>query len=182
MTITLNGTTGITTPALDSVAPFSSADMPAGSVIQVVHGILDYPVVFSANTWTDIGLSATITPTSTTSKILVIVHIQVGGDSSSYDAGIALARNGTHIGKAPNSENRNACFMPFNSRSQTPYETASISNSLLDAPASISALTYKLQGLAYNSTNQFINRCSSDGNNGGDSRHISNITLMEISG
>jgi hypothetical protein len=37
MTITLNGTTGITTPALDSVAPFSSADMPAGSVLQVVN-------------------------------------------------------------------------------------------------------------------------------------------------
>jgi hypothetical protein len=37
MAITLNGTTGITTPALDSVAPFSSADMPAGSVLQVVN-------------------------------------------------------------------------------------------------------------------------------------------------
>ena len=41
MTITLNGTTGITTPALDSVAPFSSADMPAGSVVRVIASTLN---------------------------------------------------------------------------------------------------------------------------------------------
>ena len=39
MTVIINGTTGITTPAIDSEARFASEDMPAGSVLQVVQSL-----------------------------------------------------------------------------------------------------------------------------------------------
>jgi hypothetical protein len=55
MTITLNGTTGITTPALDSVAKFSSADMPAGSVLQVVIAEDSTILALATSTYTDTG-------------------------------------------------------------------------------------------------------------------------------
>ena len=75
MSITLNGTTGITTPALDSVAPFSSADMPAGSVLQVVTGSFGSEV-----SWTGtniyLGVQASFTPISVDSKIFAIASIQ----------------------------------------------------------------------------------------------------------
>ena len=71
MTITLNGTTGITTPALDSVAPFSSADMPAGSVIQVVSVNNANAVTFTTSAE---AVSGSITVGSN-SKIAVIASI-----------------------------------------------------------------------------------------------------------
>ena len=156
------------------------ANAPSGSVIQVVQGVLATPVVYSAQAWGDIGLSATITPSNTSNKVLVIVHIQVGGDGSAYDAAIALVRNSTQIALPTSYGSRNGSFLPFNSRSQSIYECTSISNSFLDSPSSTSALTYKLQGYANNGTGQYINRTSSDADNFGDSRHISTITLMEI--
>jgi hypothetical protein len=85
MTITLNGTTGITTPALDSVAPFSSADMPAGSVLQVVIAEDSTILSLATSTYTDTGLSASITPTATSSKILVMWNVQC--DHASSDSG-----------------------------------------------------------------------------------------------
>jgi hypothetical protein len=81
MTITLNGTTGITTPALDSVAQFSSADMPAGSVLQVVNfqtgavatGTTVIPIDDSIpqNTEGAEFITLAITPTSSTSKLRI---------------------------------------------------------------------------------------------------------------
>ena len=86
MAITLNGTTGITTPALDSVAPFSSADMPAGSVLQVVQGTTTSATSTTSSTYQATGISASITPTSATSKILVIIQTTISGKNS-FSAG-----------------------------------------------------------------------------------------------
>lgn len=160
-----------------------AANMHTGAVLQVVQGVLADPVVYSAAAWGDIGLSATITPMSSTSKILITVHMQIGGDGSSYDGGIALLRNGAHIANTANNPgSRNTSFMPLCSRSQSVYETASISGCFMDTPVSAAALTYKLQAYTNTSTAQYINRTSADANNAGDPRHISTITLMEIAG
>ena len=136
MSIILNGTTGITTPALDSVAQFSSADMPAGSVLQVVQGFTTTEVATTSATHTDTGLSASITPTFASSKILVIVHH--GEISKTADTGcriaIKLLRDATEIS-----------FIA----SGLTYTASAISNrvsasmSYLDSPATTSALTYK---------------------------------------
>jgi len=99
MTITLNGTTGITTPSDVTITssgggnfviqpPNSATDrtltLPdsagtvdtlqrAGNVLQVVYGTTATSVTHSTSTYIDTGLSASITPSSTSSKILVIV-------------------------------------------------------------------------------------------------------------
>ena len=155
-----------------------------GAVLQVVQGALYDPVTYSAMAWGDIGLQATITPQYPNSKILVTVHVQVGGSSNSYDGGLALLRNGAHIANNPNNPgSRNTAFMPLNSRSQSQYETATVSSMYLDSPNTTSALTYKIQ--AYTNVGgspQYINRTADDANNAGDPRHISYITLMEIAG
>jgi hypothetical protein len=98
MSIILNGTTGITTPALDSVAQFSSADMPAGSVLQVVNfqtgavatGTTAIPIDDSIpqNTEGAEFMTLAITPTNTSNKLLIQVVMQL---STNADANIGIA-------------------------------------------------------------------------------------------
>lgn len=151
-----------------------------GNVIQVVQGVLPDPVVYSAVSWGDIGLSVTITPKFATSKILVRATVQVGGNASSYDSGLALLRNGVHIALPNNYGSKMACFMPLNHRGMSQYETSTVSGEYLDSPATISAIVYKIQAYANSGTQQFINRTASDADMYQDSRHISTITVMEI--
>jgi len=100
MSIVLDGTTGITTPALDSAAKFASADMPLGSVLQVVYGSTSTQVANTTTTYTDTGLTATITPTSATSKILVIVTQSCYKTPSPTSAvNIKLFRGATDLGQ-----------------------------------------------------------------------------------
>jgi len=159
---------------------FDSANV--GKVLQVVQGVLDTPLTIASSGLTDIGLSATITPSSTTSQILVTVHMAIGGSGSSYDAATRLLRDSTYIGQptAASAGSRTAAFLPLNQRGHTIYECSTISNSFLDSPSSTSAIVYKLEVYSNGTTTQYINRTDQDSNTTGDSRHISTITLMEV--
>tara|TARA_R110000772_G_scaffold134397_1_gene242911 strand:+ start:603 stop:1169 length:567 start_codon:yes stop_codon:yes gene_type:complete len=188
MTIILNGTTGITTPALDSVAPFSSADMPAGSVLQVVSTTkTDVTSFVSANTnaYVDItGMSVTITPTSATSKILVMYTANVS-NSTTATVHVRLLRNSTSIGQGGAEGSRlgdSTVFRP----ADTPYsfDMGLLSSSFLDSPNTTSATTYKLAGTLGSSYNGsfYLNRVSLDSDGSFAGRTASSITVMEIAG
>lgn len=87
MPITINGTgtiSGVSATGLSSAQTVSAsnittgtlpkAQLPTGSVLQVVSAEYSTQVSISnTTTWTDSGLSASITPTSSSSKILVII-------------------------------------------------------------------------------------------------------------
>lgn len=155
-----------------------------GTVLQVVQGVLADPVVFTVNSvWTSVGLSATITPKFSTSKILITVHIGVGvnSTSTSYDAGFGLFRNNTQIG-LPNGPygNRLPSIMPFGDRNANTNEMTTVSNQYLDSPSTISQLTYDAKAYSTNTSTHYINRTGSDADMGYDNRMISTITLMEI--
>ena len=73
-TLTLPDATGtILTNASQSI-PKSA--LPTGSVLQVVTASTSTEVSVSSGTYTDTGLSASITPISASSKILVLTSIQ----------------------------------------------------------------------------------------------------------
>lgn len=140
MTITLNGTTGITTPALDSVAPFSSADMPAGSVIQVVRNSTSTEVTLSTvGTWTNIySALGTITPSSTSSTIVGIINTgwYQGGNGTGADTlSLQPIRNNTGFGDV------NGYFGWYNSATTiNPMSRGTIT--FVDSPNSTSAVNY----------------------------------------
>ena len=164
MTITLNGTTGITTPALDSVAPFSSADMPAGSVIQVVSNFITSAFSTTSATPVATGLSATITPSSSSNKILILC---AGGWTNVTSAGQGhcyIYRNGVVI-----SNNPGGYFY-----TNTGQVQSAISLSSLDAPASTASLTYSLYAASENG-GQSIQV-------GASATAVLHLTLMEIAG
>ena len=117
-----------------------------GKVIQVQYGTLTSTFSTSSSTYADTGLSVTITPTSASNKILVIAnHPSIGIEniqSSIYCAANArLLRNGTAI-ETTTLGVRNMA----SSNSKSWY--TSLNFSILDNPATTSALTYKTQTLA----------------------------------
>jgi len=164
MSIILDGTTGITTPALDSVAKFSSADMPAGSVIQVVSNFITTPLNTTSATPVATGLSATITPSSSSNKILILcaggwTNVTAGGQGHCY-----IYRNGVVISNNPGS------YFYTN----TGQVQSAISLSSLDAPASTASLTYSLYAASENG-GQTIQV-------GAAATSVLHLTLMEIAG
>jgi hypothetical protein len=137
-------------------------------VLQVVNATTSTLVTNSTNTYVDTGLSATITPSSTSSKILVLVS-QNGVQKSDGNAGnrvdIQLVRGSTQVLLVCSD----VCF----TNSTLQLSVPSASASYLDSPATTSATTYKTQfknsAAAASISVQFNNS------------NASTITLMEIS-
>ena len=189
MATIINGTTGIDkiqdgTVVDADIASLAASkltgDLPAGmggKVLQVVSVTKSDTFSLASSTFTDItGLAATITPSSTTSKILV--SISVTGYSAN-DAAIRLLRGATVIGAGDAAGSRILGIVEF-PQSYRIHETDTVSMQYLDSPATTSATTYKLQCRQNSGDPIYVNRSQSDSDNTGDSRLISNITLMEI--
>ena len=86
--------------ALSKIA-VTSADLPSGSVLQVVTAVQSSNVTNATNSWTDTSLSVSITPTSSNNKILVhVTHptrvARTVGDN--WLGGLKLLRGSTVIG------------------------------------------------------------------------------------
>jgi len=81
--LTLDGTTGVSAVQAGAV---ESSDLPAGSVIQVVHHIdqSENSVSTSSSTFQDSGISATITPINTNSRILITASFNI--DTAATDS------------------------------------------------------------------------------------------------
>jgi hypothetical protein len=143
----------------------AAARLPAGSVLQVVNSSTSTQFLSSSSTYADTGLSATITPTSATSKILVFVH-QTGIFKQSSDTRVALRllRNATAL-----------LVFEWGAGSTGGNDSLGLAGSgttHLDSPATTSAVTYKTQ-LASTANSSNV-RVQLDGNGS------STITLMEI--
>jgi len=118
-----------------------------GKVFQVVQGSTITPTTVSTGTRTDSGLTVTITPSSNTSKVLVLVSqaIRYNRDSAVADQGayLYLMRGPTDIYTA-SSGGFDVFFQ--SSATMAVYIGAPWAFHILDAPATASAVTYKVQG------------------------------------
>ena len=158
----------------------------SGAIIQVV--MATYTAAFSttsSNNWVNWPMSATITPTSSSSKILVMLS---QGSILMFNSGAQrVLRNGTAIqvgdasGSRPQSMyNHAACyFSDYNWGEGKSFR-------FLDSPGTTSAVTYQPQGYsegAYTST-AWYNYGPSDPDSGISygARAASNLILMEIKG
>jgi hypothetical protein len=118
----------------------TTAGFPAGSVLQVVAGNTSTSVDNSSATFADTGLSVTITPSSATSKVLVLVNqsavVKFGGTSGGPYMRLRLLRNSSEILIFEKQILFNASTQEANAASSASY---------LDSPATTSAVTYKTQ-------------------------------------
>jgi len=119
------------------------------------------------------GLSVTITPTSATSKILVIgfVHVSAGA-AGSADCDVTLLRDSSAIAVSTAGATFNATAGP---RVISTASMFSATISVLDSPATTSAVQYDI-GLSSNASTAYINRSGSTDQNG----YVSSITAIEV--
>jgi hypothetical protein len=123
------------------------------------------------------GMSVTITPTSSTSKILVLINLTVGPAGGNF-APVNLVRNGTTIAQ-PTTSSTWAATMNNYAGEGSGFTAGSAQPQYalnwLDSPATASAVTYKLQMLTTGGT-AYVN-ARPVAQNG---TCVSSITVMEI--
>lgn len=153
----------------------------AGNVIQVVSTTKTDKFTTTSSSAVDItGLSVTITPTSVSSKILIVTNINYGGDTNLYGAFFVL-RNSTNVvvGTYPTGNQTAATFGV--GQTYDIYKIACASNTYLDSPNTTSATTYKVQAATKDASTTFTINAPFNTNNGA---YIiggtSTITVMEI--
>jgi hypothetical protein len=165
------------------------ANAPSGSVIQVVQTVKTntFSTTVEDTTFVDItDLSASITPTSASNRILVLASIgkcacAVGGRSVNF----RLDRNGTLIALGDTASNRvRVSFASQAGGYDSPGRGGqSASLNFIDSPGSTSALTYKIQMSGHNGEATVINQSGEnlDSNDAPHARSLSSLILMEIS-
>jgi hypothetical protein len=159
-----------------------------GTVLQVVSTTkTDIFTTSTTNTWTDItGLSVSITPKSTSSKVFLSSTISYGGAVNLY-AGIRFVRNSTEIAIGDSAGSRirvSGTLSADNDSSSGSAKLLSTTVSHLDSPSSTSAVTYKLQNYIDSvvSGTLAINVAGSNVDSSFYFRGVSTITAMEIAG
>ena len=142
----------------------AASALPAGSVIQVVQGTYSTSTTNSTTTYADTGLTATITPTRNTSKILVmVVHGENGKTGTTNGFRSQLLRGASVITPISEDSGYAAVATTF----------FNLSGTYLDSPATTSSTTYKTQFKCTAAASTVTVQYSSI---------PSTITLMEIAG
>jgi hypothetical protein len=153
-----------------SAAGITTTKLGAGAVLQVVNVTYSTEVSSSSNVFADTGLTASITPSSASNKILVFANIN-GVSKSTNNTGISLklVRGATNI--------HNIESVAAYTNSIATNAVGSVSTSYLDSPSTTSSTTYKITFNSFNNSGTAtINGNSVSGGT------VSTMLLMEIAG
>ena len=166
---------------VNSIIPVSGVPTGGGGgIIQVKQVVkLDSFTTTSTSAVDVTGLSVNITPTSTSSKILVMVSMPIGTDDANFTYG-RLFRGNTQLAEASEASNRpRPTFMCFLANEGQLFME---SFTFLDSPNTTSATTYKMKLQAASSGTATVGRSFRDTNETGfDPRCSSTLTVMEVS-
>jgi hypothetical protein len=174
------GTRTLTLPALTGTVLTS---VTAGTILQVVSATkTDTFSTATVDSFVDItGMSVAITPSATSSKILVLYDVQMSGTELFF---LQLVRASTAI-KVGDSDGASSveCTVGGFIQASNNDKVAPAAGTFLDAPNTTDATTYKLQGRVYSATKSFsLNRTINDTNATYSGRGASTITVMEVAG
>jgi len=177
-----NGTDASTTLAVASTAGYVltvdsaeatglkwAAAAGGGKVLQVVQGTSSTSTNITSATYTDTTLSASITPSSTNSKVLVMVtqECYVGSSTDQGGGVLRLVRDSTNIWD-PSGDT----VVWIKTSASTPRHGAMFSLAYLDSPSTTSSTTYKTQAKVQSATNSMFVQVNGQA--------TSTITLLEI--
>jgi hypothetical protein len=181
----MTNVTSVPAAQLTGSQAIPKATLPTGSVLQVLQVYKTDVTAITTNGVAISGLSVNITPTSTSSKILIMSGIYVGTDNASQAyPSFALRRSGTQIGLgtgATGSQVNATAALGMNTGSGQAYDSRYISHQYLDSPATTSAITYDWYLITNGGYgNVTINRMGANSNNSYTAVATSFITLMEI--
>lgn len=144
-----------------------------GGILQVVNTFKNNTFVTTSTSLVDVpGLSASITPSSASSLILIIISLGGVANNTNATETFRLLRGGTQIGNPANVQVGAGIFTQWSAN-----YCPTANRIFYDNPATTSTITYKLQ-MRVDGNTGYLNRHS--GNTAYDT--TSNFILMEISG
>ena len=166
----------LTAASLNANLSFAAS---SGKLGQVVSATKTDTFTTTSTSFVDVtGLSVSITPTATNSKIFIVVDLVGGAVPTTVAMFGVLLRNSTQIAlaDAASSRTRASGFLQTTNNDSC----AMMSINFLDSPATTSATTYKMQIAANAVSTVAVNRSISDSNSAAFGRTVSTITVMEI--
>jgi hypothetical protein len=125
------------------------------------------------------GFSASITPSSASSKVLILASLNIGSTGGGPITGVTLLRGSTSIGQGDAAGSRTRGVIA--PRVDNDFNILSNHVNFLDSPATTSSTTYKFQ-MQTSSGTSYLNRTSNDADASYSLRTASTITLMEVAG
>jgi len=157
----------------------------AGNIIQVAQTYKNDTFTSESATFVEVtGMKCSITPTSSSSKILITANVHAAGESWNYGVvvfKIIYASDNTNYADIalPSSGSINAHMaqqLYSNSNGNTESNQSCVSWSYLHSPSTTNEIGYKIQGRIQSAGSWWVNRSASS--------HFStsSITLMEVAG
>ena len=166
MAVTINGNGAVT-----GLTALPDAAMATGSVVQTVYAETTSEVSNTSGSFVDSGVTATITPSSNSSKILVVASMQwrLLREATETSGSFKLLRGSTAI-----STHVGAVHIEADTTGQSRIVSkGGYTIQRLDSPATTSATTYKVQFATNHTGNSAQMRVSED-------NIPSCITLLEV--
>jgi hypothetical protein len=150
----------------------ADANAPSGSIVQVPAQAITFTQInFTTTTFTDwTGMSVSITPSSTSNRILIIASLNGIYAEQNQNPLIRLLRNSTVIAVGGD-------YQPFNNAGVIGAGQTIV---FIDSPSTTSSVTYKLQYRSDGGGACIINVNDSGGTQLGDESTNSTLTLLEI--
>jgi hypothetical protein len=146
-----------------------------GKVLQVVQGTTTTAATSTSTTWADTNLSASITPSATSSKILILVSqpLQITRNADGLGGALRLLRGSTYIFGEPsaNTPYLNG-YLSVGGATAVNFRSQ-VAMTYLDSPSTTSSTTYKTQFAIESTGNSGTARVQ-------ESSITSSIILLEI--
>ena len=173
-----NQLSGMTTASLPALG---SAQMPTGSVLQVKQDFNTGTATATSSSFANM-MSITITPSSTSSKILIMFVASI--TTTERTCQLRLTRDGTAIGVGDAAGNRvQSTVGMYHPTSDGNHQSNPTCAQYLDSPSTTSEITYKIQYKVQAGHAMYLNKAPNDANNSDWShRSTSSLTVMEIAG
>jgi hypothetical protein len=155
----------------------------AGKIAQVVYSELTTTATTTSTSFTDLGLSASITPSSASNTILAIVSLPLSLTSGSQQGFVSLFDgSNNNLCNASSPGSRTPAFLTLDGdTTSAAFGLSPSSFTFRHSPATTSSFTYKIRWRVSAGTFAVNRYAGGDDNNAGYGRGTATITLMEIS-
>ena len=198
MPVSINGNTGVVTGVAVGGLPdgivdtdmlaagaVTSAKRGAGAILQVVQTTKTDTASTNSTSEADL-VTLAITPTASSSKILLFVDLKLGSSSPSSDPIIRLYRDSTQIYMGDADGNRGRSMFgadEYDSYNNAQWLLKCVQGNYLDSPSTASQITYKITWRIVDTNHTlYLNRTGNDSNHVNYPRTASSIIAMEVAG
>ena len=168
----------------DGAGALSWATPSGGKVLQVIQTVKTDTTSTTALTSSPVdmtGMTVDITPSATTSKVLVFWNLQLGfiANNSLF---LTLVREVGGVAATPLLGDTASSRVRTSTSAMSPHGDAAAVSAIqyLDSPATTSAVTYKIKWSIQWVGTGYVNRSYTDTDNSTFQRTTSSITVMEI--